>query len=58
MDVGLCLRMLPPGESFEFIVERHKLVNIRKVVSHNQGEVLSETFVENDVLIKARKVGA
>jgi hypothetical protein len=50
--------VLPPGESFEFIVERDKLVNIRKVISHNQGEVISETFVEDDVLIKARKVGA
>ncbi len=48
---------MPPGESFEFIVEREKLENIRKVVSCNQGKVLSETFVENDVRIKVRKSG-
>ena len=56
-DVGLCLRILPPGESFEFILERDKLENIRKVISHNQGEVLSETFVENDVRMRVKKSG-
>ena len=56
-DVGLCLRILPPGESFEFIVEREKLENIRKVVSHNRGEVLLETFMENDVRLKVIKRG-
>jgi hypothetical protein len=49
--------MLPPGESFEFIVEREKLVNIRKVVCHNKGKVLSETFVENGVRISVKKTG-
>jgi hypothetical protein len=38
-------------------VEREKLENIRKVVSHNQGEVLLETFVENDVRIRVKKTG-
>ena len=50
--------MLPPGESFEFMVERDKLINVRKVISHNQGEVLSEAFMENDVRIKVRKARA
>jgi hypothetical protein len=50
--------MLPPGESFEFIVERDKLVNITKVISHNQGEVLSENFVDNDVRLRVQKTGA
>ncbi|MBW1701950.1 MAG: hypothetical protein JRJ50_07450, partial [Deltaproteobacteria bacterium] len=49
--------ILTPGESFEFILEREKLENIRKVISHNEGEVLSETFVDNDVRIKVRKLG-
>jgi len=41
---------------FEFIVEREKLEKIRKVVFHNQGEVLSETAVDqNDVRVKIRK---
>lgn len=50
--------MLSPGESFEFMVERDKLVKIRKVISHNQGEVVSEAFMENDVRIKVRKAQA
>ena len=56
LDVGLCLRILPPGESFEFILEKEKLENIKKVISHNSGEVLEETFLDNDVRIKVKKV--
>jgi len=47
---------LPPGETFEFILESEKLENIRKVVFHNQGEVLSEMVVDNDVQLRVRKV--
>ena len=47
---------MPPGETFEFILEKEKLDKIRKVVSHNHGEVVSETFLENDVRMRVKKV--
>jgi len=47
---------LPPGETFEFILEREKLENIRKVIAHNQGEVLEQTFVGSDVQMKVKKL--
>ena len=56
LDVGLCLRILPPGEGFEFILEKDKLDKIKKVISHNGGEVVLETFLENDVRIGVKKV--
>ena len=56
MDVGLCLRILPTGEGFEFILEKDKLEKIKKVVSHNGGEVVLETFLDNDVRLKVKKV--
>jgi hypothetical protein len=46
---------LPPGESFRFILEKEKLENVRKVVSHNGGEVVSEISVDNDVRLEVRK---
>jgi hypothetical protein len=46
---------LPPGESFEFIVEKEKLEKIRKVVSHNGGEVIFETPADEDVRLKVRR---
>ncbi len=55
-DVGLCLRILPPGESFEFILERDKLEKIKKVVARNGGEVVTETAMENDVQLRVKKV--
>jgi len=45
----------PPGESFEFILEKEKLLKIRKVIAHNNGEVLSEAASGNDMVIKVRK---
>ena len=56
LDVGLCLRILPPGESFEFILEKDKLDKIKKVISHNGGEVILETFLDNDVRLSVKKV--
>ena len=53
-DVGLCLRILPPGESFEFILERDKLEKIKKIVARNGGEVVTETAMENDVQLRVR----
>ena len=46
---------MPPGESFEFIVEKDKLEKIHIVVSHNGGRVVSETAVDNDVRIRVKK---
>ena len=56
LDVSLCLRILPPGESLEFIVEKEKLEKIKKVIAHNNGEVLEQTFSDNDICLKVRKV--
>jgi hypothetical protein len=47
---------LPPGESFKFILEKEKLLKIRKVIAHNNGEVLSEAASGNDMVIKVRKL--
>ena len=55
-DVGLCLRILPPGESFEFILERDKLEKIKKIVARNGGEAVTETAMENDVQLSVMKV--
>jgi hypothetical protein len=56
LDVGLCLKILPLGESFEFILESEKLAKIRKVVSHNGGRVLSETYLEDGVRLRVEKI--
>ena len=56
MDVGLCLKLLPTGESFKFILEKEKLLKIRKVIAHNNGEVLSEEALGNDIVIRVRKL--
>jgi hypothetical protein len=47
---------LASGESFEFIVEKDKLEKIRKVIAHNNGEVLSQVASGDDVVIKVRKL--
>jgi hypothetical protein len=52
MDVGLCLRILPPGESFEFMIEADKLDNIRRVIAHNGGEVIAEIRTGEDVRLR------
>ena len=54
-DIGLCLRILPPGESFEFIVERDKIEKVKNVISHNNGEVIFEEVDEDDVRMKVEK---
>lgn len=40
---------------FEFIVERDKVDKIKRVIAHNDGEVIDETPVLEDVRITVRK---
>jgi len=56
MDVALRLRIIRPGDSFEFIVEKEKYEKIHKVIFFNDGEVVSETFEDNDVRLNVRKI--
>jgi hypothetical protein len=46
---------LPPGESFEFIVERDKTEKVRRVVSHNNGEIIFEEVEQDDVHMGVKK---
>ena len=48
--------MLPVGKGFEFIVEKDKVDKIKRVIAHNDGEVVGETPVEEDVRINVRKL--
>jgi hypothetical protein len=48
---------LPPGKRFEFIIEKDKLENIKKVIASNHGRVLEETHLENNVQMKVEKTG-
>jgi hypothetical protein len=48
--------MLPPGEELEFIVEKDKAEKIKRVVAHNDGEVVDEATVDGDVRFKIRKL--
>ena len=48
--------MLPPGKEFEFIVEKDKVEKIKRVIAHNDGEVVHEATVEGDVRFKIRKL--
>jgi len=48
--------VLPPDRIFEFIIEGEKLEKVKKVISHNDGEVVSESPVDrNDVRVRIRK---
>ena len=55
-DVGLCLRILPTGRSFEFILEREKHSNIKKIIARNGGRVVSESNMTDGVQLKVLKV--
>jgi hypothetical protein len=46
---------LPPGESFEFIVERDKSEKVRKVISNNDGEITYEEVNQDDVHMRVEK---
>ena len=54
-DVGLCLRILPPGESFEFILDRDKLEQIKKIVARNGGGDIKEKKQEGESLLVVEK---
>ena len=56
LDVGLCLRIIPSGEAFEFILEGEKLEKIKKVIAHNQGVIVAETWLDKDVRLKVKKI--
>lgn len=40
---------------FEFIVERDKVDKIKRMIAHNDGEVIDEAPVLGDVRIRVRK---
>ena len=54
-DVGLCLRILPPGKSFSFIIEKEKVERIKQVIDHHQGQINSEKIFGNDIKIDVQK---
>jgi selenophosphate synthetase-related protein len=43
---------LPPGESFEIIVEDDKLEKIKRVIAHNGGEVVGQSRVGEDMRLR------
>jgi hypothetical protein len=47
--------MLPPGESFEFMIDADKLDKVRRVIAHNGGEVTGESRVGKDVRLRVSK---
>ncbi|MFO8089530.1 MAG: hypothetical protein R6U13_06815 [Desulfatiglandaceae bacterium] len=44
------------GQSYTFLVELDKMKGIHKVVFHNDGEILEETRVGDDMRVSVRKV--
>jgi len=56
LDVGLCLRIMPPGEHIEFIIETEKLEKIKKVVQHNHGEIVAREDLPQAVRLKVKKL--
>jgi hypothetical protein len=44
------------GQSYTFLVELDKMKGIHKVVSHNDGEIVEETPLGNDMRVSVRKV--
>jgi len=47
---------LHPGESFAFIIELEKLEKIKKVIQHNQGEIVAQEDLPNAVKLTVKKV--
>ena len=44
------------GRSFEFILEREKHNNIKKIIARNGGRVVSESNMKNGIQLKVLKV--
>lgn len=47
--------MLPRGRAFEFILEREKYNNIKKIVDRNGGRILSESNMGDGIQLKVLK---
>ena len=47
--------MLPLGREFEFILEREKYNNIKKIIDRNGGRIIAESNIEYGVQIKVLK---
>jgi len=47
--------LLPPGKSLKFVVEREKMDKLRKVISHNDGEIVAEALIDNGVRFEVRR---
>ena len=47
---------MPPGKEFEFIVEKDKVDKVKRVVAHNDGEVVDETSEQQDVRMRVRRI--
>ena len=50
--------MVPPGKEFEFIVEKDKADKVKRVVAHNDGEVVDERAEQEDVRMRVRRIGS
>lgn len=50
--------MVRPGKEFEFIVEKDKVDKVKRVVAHNDGEVVNETAEKEDVRMRVRRIGS
>jgi hypothetical protein len=46
---------LPPGESFEFIIEADKLEKVKRVVAHNGGKIIEESRRGEDFHVRVSK---
>jgi len=46
---------LPQGEAFEFIIEVDKIEKVKRVIAHNDGEVVGENRVGEDVHVRVSK---
>ena len=47
--------MLPAGKAFEFIVEREKYNNIKKIIDRNGGSIVAESKIRNGVQLRVLK---
>jgi len=50
--------MVRPGKEFEFIVEKDKVDKVKRVIAHNDGEVVAEWAEQEDVRMRVRRIGS